>query len=550
MFLHHTAYSCANGLASLGSDWNVRSQWGPLSEFYGVDVVFTGHDRIYERSRYWDEFLADGSAGQDGKGDHLRDDRRRRSAARISRQRGFGRTVPPAVVWQQDVLPVARARMSWRTLELLQLCPLLVRGGQDPQRLPVGAQGSGSEQQCVRHTDHHLDSTQPNSDDVADPDRHPDDHHVSLRLRHFDAHAHANADAQPNPHALGNSHCSGNSDVLAEPLPNRYANRVANQQHDAKPVSLRDGYANWLGNAGQHGNANPFRNRHLVAHADAIAISYAVPVIHSRCKSDATVTRAPSATSSPTGTETGTPSPTPSPTVSPSPAPTTPARCQESGFQNPCVPGGGSRRTDCWFEFAVTGELQRDRSGMPRRKVVCFEGDPRCDRDSDLSNMRCAFELRLCINNQDPRLPLCFAGSLTAVDLRHAPDPLVPDPDRSNLLALEAMCGSRPGGLGLTVFRRGVLVTNGSPNADRNRCSDPLGITVPLRVSSESRLSPATRRLHVSVLSSSSQVDTDRLVSQCRPSTCGNGVVEPDHESCDDGNRLDGDGCHRGCHWE
>ncbi|MCX8071349.1 MAG: hypothetical protein N3C12_02695 [Candidatus Binatia bacterium] len=46
----------------------MRSQWGPLFESYGVDVVFTGHDDTYERSKYWDEFLPDGSPGHDGRG--------------------------------------------------------------------------------------------------------------------------------------------------------------------------------------------------------------------------------------------------------------------------------------------------------------------------------------------------------------------------------------------------------------------------------------------------------------------------------------------------
>ena len=51
VFLHHTPYSCANGIASIGSNATVRNNWNPLFEYYGVDVVFDGHDHIYERSR-------------------------------------------------------------------------------------------------------------------------------------------------------------------------------------------------------------------------------------------------------------------------------------------------------------------------------------------------------------------------------------------------------------------------------------------------------------------------------------------------------------------
>jgi len=62
VFLHHTPYSCANGIASIGSDLSVRNNWGPLFEQYEVDIVFVGHDHIYERTNYLDDF------GSDGKG--------------------------------------------------------------------------------------------------------------------------------------------------------------------------------------------------------------------------------------------------------------------------------------------------------------------------------------------------------------------------------------------------------------------------------------------------------------------------------------------------
>jgi hypothetical protein len=67
VFYHHTAYSCANGIASLGSDENLRDTWGPIFEQY-ADVVFHGHDHIYERTQVMDEYLANGSPGSDGKG--------------------------------------------------------------------------------------------------------------------------------------------------------------------------------------------------------------------------------------------------------------------------------------------------------------------------------------------------------------------------------------------------------------------------------------------------------------------------------------------------
>ncbi len=68
VFLHHTPYSCASGLAAIGSSLTVRQEWGPLFEQYQVDVVFTGHDHLWERSKLMDEFVAGGAPGEDGLG--------------------------------------------------------------------------------------------------------------------------------------------------------------------------------------------------------------------------------------------------------------------------------------------------------------------------------------------------------------------------------------------------------------------------------------------------------------------------------------------------
>ena len=66
VFLHHASHSCANGIASFGSNMTVRNLFGPLFEQYGVDVVFEGHDHLYERSKPVDEYLVGGAAGSDG----------------------------------------------------------------------------------------------------------------------------------------------------------------------------------------------------------------------------------------------------------------------------------------------------------------------------------------------------------------------------------------------------------------------------------------------------------------------------------------------------
>ena len=108
VFLHQTPYSCANGVASIGSDTTVRTTWGPIFEHYGVDIVFDGHDHIYERSIPLDDFAdADGTPGSDGTHHPLRHDRRRRRDAR--RRREGRRQRPP---YPQAVLLLARARTA------------------------------------------------------------------------------------------------------------------------------------------------------------------------------------------------------------------------------------------------------------------------------------------------------------------------------------------------------------------------------------------------------------------------------------------------------
>src|SRR6185369_12263641 len=60
VFYHHTSYSCASGIASFGSNMTVRNAWGPIFEANGVDIVFHGHDHIYERTNLRDDYGGDG----------------------------------------------------------------------------------------------------------------------------------------------------------------------------------------------------------------------------------------------------------------------------------------------------------------------------------------------------------------------------------------------------------------------------------------------------------------------------------------------------------
>ncbi|MGH8338651.1 MAG: myxococcus cysteine-rich repeat containing protein, partial [Gammaproteobacteria bacterium] len=213
---------------------------------------------------------------------------------------------------------------------------------------------------------------------------------------------------------------------------------------------------------------------------------------------------------------------------------------------NPCIPGGGLKSTDCYVEWRVTPPPAANAQGIPKNTVVCTEGDPRCDVDPDLTNHSCTMPVALCINNTDPRFPTCRPSSIDTFDVI-APKSSSTDPaDVANLAVLDAQLGSA--GFGASVSHRRRLVSSGTHISTLNTCSAPLSITVPLKPI-RSAFQTGSKTLTLQARLASNGTDRDSLILQCRPSTCGNGIVEA-NEDCDDGNRGAGDGCDPGCHIE
>jgi hypothetical protein len=74
-----------------------------------------------------------------------------------------------------------------------------------------------------------------------------------------------------------------------------------------------------------------------------------------------------------------------------------------------CVPGTGAPGTDCVTEWLVqpVPPLASTRPGarnVPRYRVTCADGDPRCDFDGVAGkNGSCVFHVAVCANNADPR---------------------------------------------------------------------------------------------------------------------------------------------------
>ena len=244
--------------------------------------------------------------------------------------------------------------------------------------------------------------------------------------------------------------------------------------------------------------------------------------------------------------------PTPPTGTAPPTATPTPKPCAgKLAPVNPCAPGRGSKKTDCFMEWLVTPVPGLDRKGLPVKKVICYEGDPACDIDTNLGNKECTFQAQICLNNNDPRFPECQPLDITSFEVRKPnPDKPKDATDTANAATLEDQAAN---GFGITVVRKKVVVSLESSDSTPDDCSPPLPLRVPLKVTSSGKIRKFHKTFRIrgtTSLPTRPNVDTDVLNLECRPSTCGNGIVESDHEECDDGNRDAGDGCDPGCHIE
>ncbi|MBI3785867.1 MAG: hypothetical protein HY270_20945, partial [Deltaproteobacteria bacterium] len=192
--------------------------------------------------------------------------------------------------------------------------------------------------------------------------------------------------------------------------------------------------------------------------------------------------------------------------------------------------------------------MRKKTSGIPKNVLNCYDGDPSCDLDGSFTNNSCSVRAQLCINNTDARLPNCDPSSVHTVEIIK-PNPNSLDPsDSFDVTALEAALGM--GGFGVTVARNGIIVQSGMANATPNLCGAPFMLKVPLRLSPAGKAKNGQRSFKLRAATSFGFLDTDSVKVRCLASTCGNSRIEADHETCDDGNRLDGDGCDHSCHIE
>ncbi len=521
VFLHHTPYSCANGLASIGSDLTVRTQWGPLFESYGVDVVFTGHDHIYERSQYWDEFLPDGSPGQDGKG------------TVYIMTGGGGATLDSAALvdangpYRQPLFG-SKTYCPW----LAQSCP----GGPSnycsfARYQHMAVRITGDETLTVEAVDRNnvvfdtfvVVKPNPTATGTATPTSTSTPALTPTPSPSFTP----PPSATPTTTATYTATSTSTSTATLAPStsPTRSPTHTPSATTTATSVPTPTPTPTLTASSSPSPtvspSATPSPTPTLPPSNTPTSSSTATLTPTATNSTTATPTSSPTATHTPSPTRTATPTPPPShsptPTTSATPTATwPPPLCTQAAPENSCAPGGGSRSKDCLLEFHLPEPASRNRQGVPRNRIVCTDGDPHCDADGDSTNGVCAIPLQLCLNNLDPRLPKCFASGVSLVDIRQPGGRTWDSWDTANLQALAALLGPGANGFGLTLYQSGVLSQLGQPVLAANRCSGAMHFFVPVRAVGGQH-APGTRRLRILVAGANGAIDFDSLRAECRP---------------------------------
>lgn len=121
------------------------------------------------------------------------------------------------------------------------------------------------------------------------------------------------------------------------------------------------------------------------------------------------------------------------------------------------VPGGGSARTDCFFEF--DGIVPNMPASKPTY-LQCTDGDPTCDVDATV-NGACNLMVSVCVNNFDGRFPTCQPRRVYVFDIK-GELPQRPNYDPQREAIVEAITSLMP--------------------TDDSVCGDPRPWTIELKV--------------------------------------------------------------------
>jgi len=543
VFLHQTPYSCASGIASIGSNTDVRNQWGPLFEQYGVDIVFTGHDHIYERSRYLDDFGSDGKGTiyvMTGGGGASLDGAASLSGGNPVRNGIFssencywlanGCSGTSSAPWcsfsRFSYTSVRITNNTTMTLQAIDNSATIFDTLTISKALPTAtatATATRTATPTVTRTNTFTPTETPVDTETETPTETPE------------ALATATDTETPQPSVTPTETPTHTPTATETPTATPTDTPTQTRTPTVTPTST----ATQTGTRTATGTFTGTST--MTATVTRTSTITRTPT--------ATATRTPSATPTVTATSTPSPSPTVTPTVTATPSATATASpdCSSGPPINPCIPGAGAS-VACNVEWVLAPVPKLSRAGIPSNALVCYEGDPNCDFDTDSTS--CTFHAALCINNSDRRKPLCRPNDLASFEVR-LPNPTSLDPaDTAIVSALESAAGPGAGNFGVSVFRRTSLVSAGTRNTSLGQCSQRLDLRVPLKQHLNGTYTTGRRTIRIATKTSALRGSTDSLRLTCRPSTCGDGKIQTDHETCDDGNRLDGDGCDHTCHLE
>src|SRR5262245_19517325 len=150
--------------------------------------------------------------------------------------------------------------------------------------------------------------------------------------------------------------------------------------------------------------------------------------------------------------------------------------------------------------------------GRPRNRITCYEGDPRCDFDTDLANHRCTFRTEIFINNSDPNLPKCTPGlGIATFEVTRPKDhpfqinsPDLQDPDTIEKRGRDDF--------GVPVLRNGDLPYNRSNNNSPNLEGMPIDLIVPQAVTGRGAHVTGTRRIRTRSTNPLGKPDQDSLL--------------------------------------
>lgn len=168
------------------------------------------------------------------------------------------------------------------------------------------------------------------------------------------------------------------------------------------------------------------------------------------------------------------------------------------------IPGGGKAATDCISEWNAGVQIGFTRQGLPKSRVVCKDGDA-CDADGTV-NGQCQFNIDICPNVADPRLPDCAPTDVARYTLVRPSITAKDAISRTNAAAVLNALGQ----LG-SVSPIGKTVTFSAPVTD-SACATGASVTVPHRTARAGK-----RTIKLQALTSAGKTDTDVLTLVCQP---------------------------------